>query len=66
MGDLLLSFAGEFGTFFEDLADLSETAHLVQMSDSTVIRADVSAADRKGGRAGAGPPARGLVDQDLP
>ena len=32
------------------LAGLSETAHLVQMFDSTVIRAHVSAAGAKGGK----------------
>ena len=39
-----------FETFFEALAALSERAHLVQMFDSTVIRAHVSAAGAKGGR----------------
>jgi transposase len=41
--------AGVFEAFFETLADLSETAHLVQMFDSTVVRAHVSAAGAKGG-----------------
>ena len=36
--------AGVFEAFFETLADLSDTAHLVQMFDSTVVRAHVSAA----------------------
>jgi hypothetical protein len=32
------------------LAAMSETAHLVQMFDSTVVRAHVSAAGAKGGK----------------
>ncbi|MEX0405870.1 hypothetical protein ABGN05_09380 [Aquibium sp. LZ166] len=39
-----LSKAGVFETFFDHLASLSSAAHLVQMFDSTVIRAHVSAA----------------------
>jgi transposase len=46
-----LSRAGVFEAFFEALAALSETAHLVQMFDSTIARAHVSAAGAKGGRA---------------
>ena len=42
--------AGVFEAFFETLASLSGTAHLVQMFDSTVVRAHVSAAGAKGGR----------------
>ena len=42
--------AGVFEAFFETLAGLSGTAHLVQMFDSTVVRAHVSAAGAKGGR----------------
>ena len=42
--------AGVFEAFFETLAGLSTTAHLVQMFDSTVVRAHVSAAGAKGGR----------------
>src|SRR4051794_17271476 len=45
-----LSRAGVFEAFFEALAALSETAHLVQIFDSTVVRAHVSAAGAKGGR----------------
>ena len=45
-----LSQTGTFEAFFEVLASLSETAHLVQMFDSTVVRAHVSAAGAKGGR----------------
>jgi transposase len=45
-----LSQSGVFEAFFETLAGLSETAHLVQMFDSTVVRAHVSAAGAKGGK----------------
>ena len=45
-----LSQSGVFQAFFEALAALSRTAHLVQMFDSTVVRAHVSAAGAKGGR----------------
>jgi transposase len=45
-----LSRAGVFEAFFDALAALSETAHLVQMFDSTIVRAHVSAAGAKGGR----------------
>jgi transposase len=45
-----LSRTGVFEAFFEALAALSQTAHLVQMFDSTVVRAHVSAAGAKGGR----------------
>ncbi len=45
-----LSQSGVFELFFETLASLSETAPLVQMFDSTVVRAHVSAAGAKGGR----------------
>src|SRR5918994_2052493 len=59
-----LSQAGVFEAFFEALAALSRTAPLVQMFDSTVVRAHVSAAGAKGGntarlwaaRVGASPP----------
>jgi transposase len=47
-----LSRAGVFEAFFEALAALSGTAHLVQMFDSTIVRAHVSAAGAKGGRVG--------------
>ena len=42
--------AGVFEAFFETLAGLSSTAHLVQMFDSTTVRAHVSAAGAKGGK----------------
>src|SRR3712207_6983436 len=45
-----LSRAGVFEAVFEALAALSDTAHLVQMFDSTIVRAHVSAAGAKGGR----------------
>jgi transposase len=44
-----LSQSGVFEAFFEALAAMSETAHLVQMFDSTIVRAHVSAAGAKGG-----------------
>ena len=40
---------GTIDAFFEALAELSPTADLVQMFDSTVVRAHVSAAGAKGG-----------------
>ena len=43
-----LSQSGTFEAFFDALAAMSETAHLVQMFDSTVVRAHVSAAGAKG------------------
>ncbi len=45
-----LSDSGVFEAFFEALAALSPSAHLVQMFDSTVVRAHVSAAGAKGGK----------------
>jgi transposase len=45
-----LSQSGVFEAFFEALATMSQTAHLVQMFDSTVVRAHVSAAGAKGGK----------------
>ena len=44
-----LSRSRVFEAFFQLLAETSETAHLVQMFDSTVVRAHVSAAGAKGG-----------------
>ena len=44
-----LSKAGVFEAFFDTLASMSASAHLIQMFDSTVIRAHVSAAGAKGG-----------------
>ena len=45
-----LSKAGVFEAFFDTLASLSSSAHLIQMFDSTIVRAHVSAAGAKGGR----------------
>ncbi|MGA9869395.1 MAG: transposase, partial [Acetobacteraceae bacterium] len=44
-----LSRSGVFEAFFQLLAETSQTAHIVQMFDSTVVRAHVSAAGAKGG-----------------
>ncbi len=44
-----LSRSGVFEAFFEAFASLSETAHLAQMFDATIVRAHVSAAGAKGG-----------------
>ena len=49
-GSLGVSRATLREAFFEALASLSRTAHLVQMFDSTVVRAHVSAAGAKGGK----------------
>src|SRR5918996_5361302 len=43
-----LSRSGVFEAFFQALAGLSPTAHLVRMFDSTVVRAPVPAAGAKG------------------
>lgn len=53
-----LGKAGVFEDYVALLAGPSTTSHLVQMFDSTVIRAHVSAAGAKGGR-----PARHLADR---
>ncbi len=45
-----LSQSGVFEMFFDTLASLSKSAHLVQMFYSTVVRAHVSAAGAKGSR----------------
>jgi len=58
-----LSQSGVFETFFETLAGLGETAHLVQMFDSTVVRAHVSAAGAKGGKTGKRSAARGAASR---
>lgn len=55
--------AGVFEAFFEILASLSDTAHLVQMFDSTVVRAHVSAAGAKGGKTVRRSAARGVVSR---
>ena len=43
-----LSRSGVFEAFLQLLAETSKTAHVVQMFDSTVVRAHVSAAGAKG------------------
>jgi transposase len=45
-----LSKAGVFEAFFDTLASMSSSAHLIQMFDSTIVRAHVSAAGAKGGK----------------
>src|SRR3982751_6573407 len=45
-----LSQAGVFEAFFDALAAMSQTAHLVQMFDSTVVRAQSRPQAPKGGR----------------
>ena len=47
-----LSKAGVFEAFFDTLASMSSTAHLLQMFNSTVVRAHVSAAGAKRGQEG--------------
>jgi transposase len=47
-----LSRRGVFEAMLALLAGMSGTAHLVQMVDSTIVRAHVSAAGAKGGRKG--------------
>src|ERR671933_1042274 len=64
-----LSQAGVFEAFFDALAAMSQTAHLVQMFDSTVVRAHVSAAGAKGGSTAKLSAARvslGVAGQRLP
>ena len=55
-----LSKAGVFEAFFEMLASMSSTAHLIQMFDSTIVRAHVSAAEENGEAGSARPLARRL------
>jgi transposase len=60
-----LSQTGTFEAFFEALASLSESAHLVQMFDSTIVRSHVSAAGAKwAGCASARQIAWGLLDKN--
>ena len=54
---------GTIDAFFEALAELSSTADFVQMFDSTVVRAHVSAAGAKGGSRIRHSAARGEVSQ---
>jgi transposase len=46
-----LSKAGVFEAFFDTLASMSSTAHLIQMFDSTIVRACVGGRS-KGGKTG--------------
>ena len=60
-----LSRSGTFEAFFDALAALSETAHLVQMFDSTVVRATSRRRAQKGAaRSGSGPLAWRILYQD--
>ena len=45
-----LSKAGVFEAFFDTLASMSATAHLIQMFELDIVRAHVSAAGAKGGK----------------
>jgi transposase len=54
-----LGKAGVFEAFFDTLAGMSSSAHLIQMFDSTIVRAHVSAAGAKGGRKARRSAARG-------
>lgn len=56
-----LSKAGVFEAFFDTLGSMSGTAHLIQMFDSTIVRAHVSAAGAKGGSAGKRSDARAVA-----
>jgi transposase len=58
-----LSRSGVFEAFFQILAETSQTAHLIQMFDSTVVRAHVSAAGAKGGSKIRHSAARGAVSR---
>src|ERR1700683_1846315 len=68
-----LSKAGVFEAFFDALAAMSSSAHLIQMFDSTIVRAHVSAAGAKGGKRGkrsgarrAASPQRSTQNRTLP
>jgi transposase len=61
------SRSGVFEAFFQLLAECSQTAHLVQLFDSTTVRAHVSAAGAKGAASpGVRLLARRLLDQNPP
>lgn len=45
-----LSKAGVFEAFFDALASMSPSAHLIQMFNSTIVRRNLSAAGAKGGK----------------
>ena len=46
---LALELVRDFRSFLRRAGGMSETAHLVQMFDSTIVRAHVSSAGAKGG-----------------
>lgn len=58
-----LSKADVFEAFFDTLASMSSSAHLIQMFDSTIVRAHVSAAGAKGGKRGKRSDVRAAVSQ---
>src|SRR5579863_7939530 len=58
-----LSRSGVFEAFFQLLAECSQTAHLVQLFDSTTARAHVSAAGAKGGSIARRSVARAVVSR---
>jgi hypothetical protein len=57
-----LSRSGTFEAFFDALAARSETAHLVQMFDSTVVRAHVSAITNAAAQESCSSLAPGVID----
>ena len=60
-----LSRAGTFEAFFQALAGCSRSAGLIQMVDSTSVRAHVSAAgEERGGKSGAWALPRRVLDED--
>ncbi len=61
-----LNKVGVFEAFFDALASMSSTAHLLQMFDSTVVRAHVSAAGAKGGKKGKRSGGRVAFDDENP
>src|ERR1700723_2371386 len=60
-----LSKGGVFEAFFDALASMSSTAHLLQMFDSTVVRENVSAASDPGGKKGSDTGGRLDVGPDI-
>jgi len=58
-----LSKAGVFEAFFDTLASMSSSARLIQMFDSAIVRAHVSAAGAKGGKRGKRSDVRAAVSQ---
>jgi transposase len=60
-----LSKAGVFEAFFNTLASMSATAHLIQMFDSPIVRAHVSAAGAVRQEEGCGVAAAGCAGMQL-